>query len=246
MSDILKVENLCKSNILSNISFKVQSGEMVAIMGPSGSGKSTLLYNISGMDQPDSGKVYLAETELVSLTEDEKAKLRLSQIGFVFQQMNVLKNLTIIDNIMFPTLHLHKQKSFKQALQQKALKLMQQFDIADLANRKVTEVSGGQLQRACICRSMLTDPKIIFADEPTGALNQTASTTVIDSFLKLNQQNMTILIVTHDSLVASKCDRILYILDGQIRGELELGKFSSTAQSQRESKTKEWLTSLGW
>ena len=121
MSDILKVENLCKSNILSNISFKVQSGEMVAIMGPSGSGKSTLLYNISGMDQPDSGKVYLADTELVSLTEDEKAKLRLSQIGFVFQQMNVLKNLTIIDNIMFPALHLHKQKSFKQALQQKAL-----------------------------------------------------------------------------------------------------------------------------
>ena len=124
--------------------------------------------------------------------------------------------------------------------------LMDGFHIGDLAERKTSEVSGGQLQRACICRSMLLEPEIIFADEPTGALNQTAATEVIDAFLKINRDGTTILMVTHDSRIASMCDRILYILDGQIRGELKLGKNEQNANREREQKTIKWLDEMGW
>lgn len=244
MKELLKVNNLGKGDILKDINLEIREGEMVAVMGPSGSGKSTLLYNVSGMDDPDTGEVMLRDTVITGLNEDEKAELRLKRMGFVFQQMNVLENLNIIDNIVLPAVHAGRKH--KKEYYERAMALMDGFHIGDLAERKTSEVSGGQLQRACICRSMLLEPEIIFADEPTGALNQTAATEVIDAFLKINRDGTTILMVTHDSRIASMCDRILYILDGQIRGELKLGKKEQNANREREQKTIKWLDEMGW
>ncbi len=244
MKELLKVNHLGKANILKDISFEIRTGEMVAVMGPSGSGKSTLLYNVSGMDDPDTGVVTLGDTVITELSEDEKAELRLKRMGFVFQQMNVLDNLNIIDNIVLPAVHADRKR--KAEYYERAKSLMEDFHIGDLAGRKVNEVSGGQLQRACICRSMILEPEIIFADEPTGALNQTAATEVIESFLKINRDGTTILMVTHDSRIAAMCERILYILDGEIRGELELGKNIQKDSREREQKTVRWLDKMGW
>lgn len=246
MKDLLRVDHLCKKGILKDISFSVDEGEMIAIMGPSGSGKSTLLYNISGMDQADSGEVWLNDTEIVRLSEDDKARLRLRRMGFVFQQMNMLANLNILDNILLPSVHADKSRTFQSKQKDKALQLMEQFGIRDLTDRKTTEVSGGQLQRACICRSMMLSPQILFADEPTGALNQSASEEVLKAFLQINESGTTILMVTHDSRVAAKCRRILYILDGEIKGELTLGTYNEEENTDRQQKTADWLKMMGW
>ncbi|MDI9469749.1 MAG: ABC transporter ATP-binding protein [Bacillota bacterium] len=244
MSEILIVRDLSKGKILKRISFAMEEGEMIAVMGPSGSGKSTLLYNVSGMDQADEGEVWLRGVEIVGLDEDEKARLRLFQMGFVFQQMNVLANLNLIDNIVLPALHAKKKE--KRALFQRAAALMDAFGIGDLAERKVGEVSGGELQRACICRSLMMEPDIIFADEPTGALNQAAAAEVIEAFLKINLEGTSVLMVTHDSKIASRCERILYLLDGEIRGKLKLGKFMHGDGRERENETARWLSEMGW
>ena len=245
MQDLLKVENLCKQNILNNISFSVYKGEMIAIMGPSGSGKSTLLYCVSGMDKTDGGSVLLNGTEITALSEEEKSELRLKRMGFVFQQMNVLPDLNVMDNITFTSVYA-KGKKYEKEIREKADGLLKEFEIVDIADHMTNEVSGGQLQRACILRSMMMDPEILFADEPTGALNQRAAATVIDSFLKINKSGVTILMVTHDSKVALKCDRVLYILDGELRGELELGKYDPISEDERQLKINTWLNSYGW
>ena len=246
MKEILRVHNLCKKNILNNISFSVTEGEMVAIMGPSGSGKSTLLYNASGMDRADAGEVWLDDREIVGMSEDDRACLRLRQMGFVFQQMNMLANLNILDNILLPSVHVDRSGAFQAAQTEKARRLMEQFGIGDLAGRKITEVSGGQLQRACICRSMMLSPCILFADEPTGALNRSASEEVLEAFLKINGEGTAILLVTHDSRVAARCERILYLLDGELRGERKLGRYTEEERAEREQQTADWLSRMGW
>lgn len=246
MEQLLRVKNLSKGEILQGISFEMGEGEMLAVMGPSGSGKSTLLYNVSGMDQPDDGEVWLGDTEIAGLSEDEKAKLRLYQMGFVFQQMNMMADLNLLDNILYPAMWANrgKSKKLKEELTEKAKALMEKLSILGLENRRITEVSGGQLQRACICRSMMNDPKLLFADEPTGALNQRSATEVMEEFVKLNQEGTAVLIVTHDSRVASLCDRILYLLDGQIRGDLTLKHV--VGAKQREELVNQWLKDMGW
>ena len=244
MKELLKVKNLSKADILKDINFEIREGEMVAVMGPSGSGKSTLLYNVSGMDNPDTGEVMLGNKVITRLSEDEKAELRLKRMGFVFQQMNVLDNLNIIDNIVLPAVH--ADRKHKKEYYERAMALMDGFHIGDLAERRVNEVSGGQLQRACICRSMMLEPEIIFADEPTGALNQTAASEVIEACLKINSEGTTILMVTHDSRIAAMCERILYLLDGEIKGELKLGKYVQDDSRERELKAIRWLDKMGW
>lgn len=248
MGNLLRVEKLCKSNIVNEVSFGVNEGEMVAIMGPSGSGKSTLLYNISGMDTPDSGKVYLKDKETTSLSEDEKALLRLHHIGFVFQQMNMMENLNIIDNILLPALQADKEKKKEKVgrskLEAYARELMKKLSIEGLEERKINEVSGGQLQRACICRSLMNRPEILFADEPTGALNKSASNEVMDTLVALNNEGTTVLMVTHDSRMASRCGRILYLVDGKIQGEFVVDKTLDI--KKREETVNQWLSDMAW
>lgn len=250
MDKLLRVENLCRDQILNRVSFEIRQGEMVAVMGPSGSGKSTLLYNVAGMDQPSGGKVWLRDKEISGLSEDEKSKLRLHRMGFVFQQMNMLANLNILDNILLPVMQANKEreenKKSKAELIAAARRLMQKLSISGLEERSITQVSGGQLQRACICRSMMNEPEILFADEPTGALNKGAAAEVMEELVKLNREGTTILMVTHDSRIASRCDRILYLLDGSICGELVLGKPSAGSNRLREEKVNQWLLEMGW
>jgi len=240
---VLSVNSIRRGSILNGISFDVNKGEMVAVMGPSGSGKSTLLYNVSGMDQADSGSSIINNKDIVTMSEDEKAEIRLKDIGFVFQNMNMLSNLSIKENIMYPAFHV-KGKS-KADVEKRADSLMKRLGIMELADRKITEVSGGQLQRACICRSMINDPDIIFADEPTGALNRNSSKEVMEAFTSVNMDGTTILLVTHDSKVAASCNRILYLVDGEIIGEFSING-DIISEEDRESELTRWLETLGW
>ena len=248
MKKLLRVENLSKEQILHQISFDMEPEEMLAVMGPSGSGKSTLLYNVAGMDQPTAGQVWLGDVVITELSEDEKARLRLYHMGFVFQQMNMMANLNLLDNILLPAAQANRGKGrkSKEELRLRAQTLMEKLGITGLEQRRVTQVSGGQLQRACICRSMMNEPKILFADEPAGALNKSAAGEVMEELVKLNREGTTILMVTHDSRIASSCDRIIYLLDGQISAELKLGKSVAGTEKQREEKVARWLMEMGW
>lgn len=252
----LRVSNLCKTyivnkrqnNVLRNINLEIKEKEMVAIMGPSGSGKTTLLYTVSGMDEATAGKVNFYGKELTDLSANEMSDLRLKEMGFVFQQMYMLKNLSIYDNIILSAYEAnHKGKKERNQIQERAKVLMQKLGISDVSDNGVTEVSGGQLQRACICRSLINQPKIIFADEPTGALNKQTSIEVMEELTRINAEGTSIMLVTHDMRVASKCERILYIEDGSIRDEISLGKYNATSDvRERERKLNEWLIKLGW
>lgn len=253
MNTVLNVKDLCKTyivnkrqnNVLKNVNFQVSEGEMVAIMGPSGSGKSTLLYSVSGMDNATAGNIYFNNKDLTKLNQKELAELRLNDMGFIFQQMYMLKNLTVLDNIILPGLQANKYN--KVDVVNRGKELMHKLSINDIADNDINEVSGGQLQRACICRSLINNPKIIFADEPTGALNRTNSDDVMRELTKLNNDGTTILLVTHDVKVAAKCSRVLYIVDGNIAGEYNLDRFSDeTKLHERERSLNNWLMQMGW
>lgn len=248
MKEIMKAKNICKENILSQVNFSMNEGEMVAIMGASGSGKSTFLYQLSGMDKPDSGEVIFDGEGISSLSEDDTAQIRLLKMGFVFQQMHMLPNLSIIDNIILPALQNQKKKKTnkkkEKQLMEEALLLMEKTGISGLEHRKITAVSGGQLQRACICRAIMNHPKLLLADEPTGALNKTSSIEIMREFVNLNREGMSILIVTHDSKVAGCCDRVCYMSDGQLIQEYQLGKFEEKNVKEREVRLNNWLETL--
>ena len=251
MTKVIETKDLCKTyvvdkrqiNVLKNINLEVDDGEMVAIMGPSGSGKSTLLYSISGMDQITSGRVLFDGEDISKMNSSELADLRLDKMGFIFQQMFMMKNLTILDNILLPAFESKKGGSREDKIN-KGEDLMRKLGIIEVADNDINEVSGGQLQRACICRSMINSPEILFADEPTGALNRTSSNEVMDELVKLNEEGTTIMMVTHDSKVASRCTRVLYIVDGNIKGEFR--NDTSLADKDRERRLNNWLMDLGW
>lgn len=257
MSDSLKVKDLCKTyivnkrqnNVLRNVNFEIMDSEMVAVMGPSGSGKSTLLYTVSGMDTTTAGLVDFFGKNLSDLSANAMSDVRLDYMGFIFQQMHMLKNLTIYDNIILPAYQSSncKGKEDRKKINERAKELMRKLGIIDIAENDINEVSGGQLQRACICRSLINSPKVIFADEPTGALNQQNSREVMKEMNKINQEGTTVMLVTHDSKVAAKTDRVLYIEDGNIKGEFSLGKFEEESTFKaRERSLNAWLMEMGW
>ena len=244
MEKVLEVHNLVRNGILNGVSFNVKKGELLAIMGPSGSGKSTLLYHVSGLERIEEGQVILGGTSIGEMSEDDLADFRLKKTGFVFQQMNMMASLNILDNILLPAYHACRTKTEKRQKKEHALELMKKLQIESLAHREISMVSGGQLQRACICRSLINDPEILFADEPTGALSRSNALDIMAELQRLSDEGTTILMVTHDSKVASFCDRVLYLLDGSIKGEL---KFSGAEnQANKEEKIVSWLQQLGW
>ncbi len=251
MSKIIEVKDLCKTyvvekrqvNVLKNLNFTVEEGEMLAVMGPSGSGKSTLLYSVSGMDKPTGGSVVFDGTELTDLSQAKMADFRLDSMGFIFQQMYMMKNLSVLDNILLPSAESKKEKISRKEKQLRAEALMRRLGIIEIADNDINEVSGGQLQRACIARSMINNPKVLFADEPTGALNRASSDEVMDELVKLNADGTTIIMVTHDSKVAARCSRVIYLEDGCIRGEFVN---DCTEARERERKLASWLMDRGW
>lgn len=250
MSEVIKAVGLCRSNILSEVDFSMEKGELVAVMGPSGSGKSTLLYQLSGMDCPDRGSVFFDGKDICTCSEDQRADLRLNRMGFVFQQMNMLPELNVIDNIILPAFQSQRtkrgSKKSEAALREEATAMMKKVGLAGLENRKITEVSGGQLQRACICRAMMNRPELLFADEPTGALNKAASEEIMEEFVRLNREGVSILLVTHDGKIAACCDRVLYMRDGSLSGECVLGKYEASRKHDREKTVSSWLEKHGW
>ena len=249
---ILDVKDLCKTyiinkrqnNVLRNVSFQVSEGEMVAVMGPSGSGKSTLLYTVSGMDRMTAGKVRFCGRDISEQSDNSLAKMRLDDMGFIFQQMYMMKNLSVLDNIILPAVKSDKIKESRKETVSRARELMKKLGISDTADNDINEVSGGQLQRACICRSMINRPQMIFADEPTGALNRTASDEVMAELEKLNSEGTTLMLVTHDAKVAARCTRVLFIVDGNIKGEYNINRAQSLRD--RERVLNNWLLEMGW
>ena len=246
---ILEVKDLCKTyitnkrqnNVLRNVNFSVSEGEMVAVMGPSGSGKSTLLYTVSGMDSMTSGEVFFSGKSISKLREKELAELRLDEMGFIFQQMYMLKNLSVLDNIILPARQSKANTLSPKEKLERGKELMRKLGIIEIADNDINEVSGGQLQRACICRSMINNPKIIFADEPTGALNRASSDEVMDELCKINGNGTTVMLVTHDAKVAARCGRVLFIVDGNIKGEYNN---TETDPRKRDRALNNWLMEM--
>ena len=221
---MIKVKNISKSYkdavVLNNVSLEINKGDFTAVMGPSGSGKSTLLYSISSMDNPDEGEVIFEGIDVYKLSESELSKFRLNKMGFVFQNSQMLKNLSIFDNIILPGM-VAKRESI-EVVRARATELMSKMGIEDIKDRDIREVSGGQLQRAAICRAMINSPEILFMDEPTGALNSEAASQVIEILKKLNQEGISIMLVTHDEKMASMAKKVIYIKDGKLAGEIKL------------------------
>lgn len=221
---MIKVKNISKlykdAVVLNNVSLEINKGDFTAVMGPSGSGKSTLLYSISSMDNPDEGEVIFEGIDVYKLSESELSKFRLNKMGFVFQNSQLLKNLSIFDNIILPGM-VAKRESI-EVVRARATELMSKMGIEDIKDRDIREVSGGQLQRAAICRAMINSPEILFMDEPTGALNSEAASQVMEILKKLNQEGISIMLVTHDAKMASMAKKVIYIKDGKLAGEIKL------------------------
>lgn len=251
MSNIVIGKNIVKTfgtgmesvKALNSVNAEIRSGEFVAVMGPSGSGKTTLLHVLSGMDSITSGLVKFKDDELSEMDENQLADLRRTKMGFIFQQPTMLKNLNLLDNIILPTVPDGRRAAAKFV--QKAKILMNKMGIDGLEDRDIREVSGGQLQRAGICRALMNDPEILFADEPTGALNSKTAEEIMGLLVEINRKGTAILLVTHDPLVAAKADRVLFMKDGSIVSELMLQKFGGKDMEARTERVLAKMAAVG-
>jgi len=243
MKTILQAKGLWKefdgTKILKGIDVTVNKGEFVAIMGQSGSGKSTLLYNISGMDRATKGKISFDGEDISNLDDEKMSNIRLKRMGFIFQQSHLLKTLSIRDNIVLPGF---KAKSVsRENVKAYAEELMKRTGIDQIADHDIKKVSGGQLQRAAICRALINHPDIIFGDELTGALNSGATKEIMDIINEVNAEGTTVMLVTHDAKVAARADRVIFLSDGKITDEIVLGKYEEKSFSERKNKMTKWL-----
>lgn len=231
------------SRVLDNISLSIPDGQFVAIMGPSGSGKTTLLHIISGLDRPTNGTVLFDDHPLSDLSETALAHLRLTTFGFVFQQPHLMDSLTIGDNIILP--------GFLAGLRPRdeviadAQELMNKVGIGELTDRPVSDASGGQLQRAGICRALINHPKVLFGDEPTGALNSATSAHILNIFHTIHDSGTTIVLVTHDPVVALHADRVLILADGAITADEDLGAYQEEHHTERFNRVTELMAAHG-
>lgn len=230
--------------VLDMINVDIYEGDFTIIMGASGSGKSTLLYALSGMDMCTGGQVFYKEQEISRFHEKQMAALRSQEFGFVFQQTHLVSNLTLFENVAVAG-YLNKIRSAKD-VKERAEQLLQQMHAANAKDRLPSQVSGGEAQRAAIARAMIHDPGLIFADEPTGALNRQNSDDVLNLLTDLNEAGQSILMVTHDLRAAIRGTRLLYLEDGKIIDEMTMPAFEMADAKNREEKASVWLTSLGW
>ncbi len=248
---LLKGKDITKSfsqgdkstKVLAGINIEIYEGDFTVIMGSSGAGKSTLLYNLSGMDRPSSGAVFFRGEEITNCTERQMASLRADEFGFVFQKTHLVTSLSLYENIVLAG-YLSGKLTEAEA-RKRADALVKQMDLGEAKNRRPSAVSGGEAQRAAVARAVIGMPSILFADEPTGALNKKNSEEVMRILSSLASQGQTVLLVTHDTQAALHGNRILYLEDGKIIGELELGPYNG-GDREREDKLRGWLTSLRW
>ncbi len=231
-----------QQHVLKNLDVVIRRGDFTVIMGPSGAGKSTLLYALSGMDKPSLGSVMFDGADLAQLDQDKLAVFRRNHCGFVFQQINLLDSMSLMDNVMAPGLLIGKRKMV-------AARANTLFDLVgiDNATRKKFPgmISGGEAQRAAIVRALINEPEVLFADEPTGQLNSENSQLILDLLSRFNRAGQTVVMVTHDLTSALRGNRILYLRDGTVQGELKLDLFDSMSKERRERLTA-FLAEMGW
>ncbi|MCM1525219.1 MAG: ABC transporter ATP-binding protein [Ruminococcus sp.] len=229
--------------IYSDLNIDIYKGDFTIIMGASGAGKSTLMYSLSGMDTPNGGTIAFCGTEITKMNSDELAVFRRKNCGFVFQQIYLIDKMSLLDNAIAAGSLTNKNKT---ELTEKANKLFDMVNIPEVTRRKMPSlISGGEAQRAGIVRAAMNSPSVIFADEPTGALNSNNSDAVLDVFSMLGNEGQSIIMVTHDKKTALRGNRIIYIKDGQIFGECDLGKYSSD-DKERLKKLEAFLSEMGW
>lgn len=249
---IIRTNKLCKSfsnggiqqHVLKNLNIEIKQGDFTVLMGSSGSGKSTLLYALSGMDTPTVGDVFWGEENIAKLNGDKLALIRRENCGFVFQSIYLLDNMNVLDNVLTSGLLVNKDK---KSVYQKAVNLLKSVGLSENDFVKLpNQLSGGEKQRVAIVRAIINNPKILFADEPTGALNSAASIQVLDNMTMLNENGQSIVMVTHDIKTALRGNRILYIKDGSICGEVELQPFSKAENTVRQQKLQQFLSEMGW
>lgn len=248
---LLKTENLSKSfsnggamqHVLRNVDLELYQGDFTVIMGASGAGKSTLLYALSGMDTPTLGKITFGDQVISDLNQDGLAIFRREHCGFVFQQIYLIDTMSVMDNILAAGLLVNKDK---KALIKRAEELFEAVDISKEMQKKFpTQISGGEAQRVGIVRALINSPEILFADEPTGALNSKTGIDVLDTLTRFNEQGQSVVMVTHDMRSARRGSRILYLKDGVILGECNLGKYVHGDKARYE-KLSAFLSEMGW
>ncbi|MCH5264144.1 MAG: ABC transporter ATP-binding protein [Lachnospiraceae bacterium] len=248
---LLRTEKLSKSfsnggnlqHVLKNIDLQLYKGDFTVIMGASGAGKSTLLYALSGMDTPTLGTITFGDEVISDFNSDELAVFRRKHCGFVFQQIYLIDGMSVMDNVLAAGLLVNKDK---KALVKKAEEFFSAVDISEETQNKFpTQISGGEAQRVGIVRALINSPEILFADEPTGALNSKTGLDVLDTLTKFNDQGQSVVMVTHDMRSARRGNRILYLKDGVILGECDLGKYVH-GDAERHTKLSAFLTEMGW
>lgn len=248
---VIETEKICKSfvsdgevnNVIKNLDIKLYQEDFTVIMGSSGSGKSTLLYLLSGMDKVTSGKVYLKEQDITGLKESAMADIRKDSIGFVFQNMNLIPDLTLLENVLSPS---YQSKIKKEEKKKRAEALIEKMELSPHKNKFPNQLSGGQKQRTAICRALMNKPQVLFADEPTGALNSNAGKGVLDTFTRLHEEGQSIVMVTHDLKAAVRGNRVIFLRDGRIDGELEQGLYVQKEEEARERMLYEFLKERNW
>ncbi|GAA0771494.1 ABC transporter ATP-binding protein [Clostridium subterminale] len=247
MKEILKLNDVDKeygikgfrNKVLNKVSLTVNEGDFISIMGPSGSGKSTLLNLISTLDKPTKGEIILDGVDITKVKNKELSKLRRDNIGFIFQDYNLLDNMNLMDNIALP-LALGKKKS--KDIEDRVIKIADLFGLKDHLKKYPYELSGGQKQRGAATRALITNPKVIFADEPTGALDSKSSSDLLECLNRVNkEEKATIIMVTHDALSASYSDRVYILSDGEIKCQLNKG----TDRKEFYGRIIDLLASLG-
>lgn len=248
---IISVKNLVKSfnngvteqTIINNLDLDIYDNDFTIIMGSSGAGKSTLMYCLSGMDKVTSGEIIFKSKDISKMSNDELAIFRRKNCGFVFQQIYMLGKMSLMDNVLTSGLLVSHNK---KEIIRKAKELFEKVNIPEITYKKnMNQVSGGECQRAGIVRAAINDPAVIFADEPTGALNSENSTAVLDVLTELNNNNQSIIMVTHDKKSALRGNRIIYLKDGKIFGELLLSKYTKNDE-ERNEKLDKFLKEMGW
>lgn len=251
MNSIIKTDKLCKSfsnnglqqHVLKNLDLEIYEGDFTIIMGASGAGKSTLLYALSGMDKPTLGKINFNDSEITEMSIDELAYFRRANCGFVFQQTYLIDSMSVLDNVLVSGLLVNKNK---KEVVQKAKAILLSVDIhEELWNKFPSQLSGGEAQRVGIARALINSPKIVFADEPTGALNSKTGKDVLDTLTNCNNNGQSIVMVTHDMSSARRGNRIVYLKDGEIAGVCDLGKYVS-GDKERHQKLRDFLNMMGW
>ena len=252
MDTILRTEKLCKSfsnagnqqHVIKNLDLDILEGDFTVIMGSSGSGKSTLLYALSGMDKPSLGKVYFGDEEISSYNNDQLAIFRRKHAGFVFQSIYLLDNMNVFDNIMTGALVVQKNSP---ELLECAKTLLKQVGInEDMWKKYPNQLSGGECQRVGIVRAVINNPKILFADEPTGALNSSSGQDVLDVFTGLHKNGQSIVMVTHDIKTALRGSRVIYLRDGGIVGEHRMPTYGTDDNKERRTGLQNFLDEMGW